>query len=321
MKCPHCGKDHPDNTQFCPMTGQKISRLKVCKNESCVNFNKPILNHEAKYCPECGQPLALPADVNDKDSILDFIVCGVPFRMIFVEHGTFIMGTNSNQKVRGNDDSPVTRSVTLTEDYYVGETQVTQELWQALMGRNPSRFKGYNNPVENVTWNSCIKFIQKLNEKTGKCFRLPTEAEWEFAARGGKKTKGYLYAGSDIINEVAWYDSNSSYKTHPVKTKRPNELGIYDMSGNVKEWCADSYTDLLSYEFNGLNPHPGHDYYYTARVLRGGDCLESEKKCRVYARDHGRLKFVDIFRLLDDIADTIDSTIDYGHGLRLALSK
>lgn len=326
MKCPHCGKNHPDNSQFCPMTGQRLLQLKVCKNENCINFDKQILLLEAKFCPECGQPLADLTFVNAKDSILDCVVCGIPFKMILVEHGTFVMGTTFDQKGHYNDgyyndDNPVARRVTLTEDYYIGETQVTQELWQSLMVRNPSHCKGYNNPVDNVSWNGCKKFIQKLNENTGKCFRLPTEAEWEFAARGGNKSKGYQYAGSDIINEVAWYDNNSSYKMHPVKTKRPNELGIYDMSGNVKEWCEDSYTDLLSYNSNGHNPHPGYDYYYSARVLRGGNCMESEKKCRVYARDFGRIKFTSMWRLFDDLADSIDSTHDYGHGLRLVLSK
>jgi len=114
-------------------------------------------------------------------------------------------------------------------------------LWQAVMGTNPSNFKGDNMPVENVSWKDCQEFIGKLNGLTNKKFRLPTEAEWEYAARGGNKSRGYKYAGSDSIDDVAWYDMNGEEITHPVASKQPNELGIYDMTGNVYEWCSDWY--------------------------------------------------------------------------------
>mgnify|MGYP002729777738 FL=1 len=128
----------------------------------------------------------------------------------------------------------------------MGKYEVTQALWKAVMGRKPSFFEGDNLPVEWVSWNDCQKFISKLNKMTGRRFRLPTEAEWEYAARGGKKSRGYQYSGSSNISDVAWYDGNSGSKTHPVGTKQANELGIYDMSGNVYEWCQDSYVSYVS---------------------------------------------------------------------------
>jgi len=141
------------------------------------------------------------------------------------------------------------------------------------MGKNPSTFTGDNLPVEQVSWNKTQDFIKKLNQKTGKNYRLPTEAEWEYAARGGNKSKGYKYAGSNNINDVAWYTSNSNSKTHEVGTKLPNELGIYDMSGNVWEWCSDWYGENYygsSPSNNPKGPGTGDD-----RVLRGGSWDDS----------------------------------------------
>ena len=159
-------------------------------------------------------------------------------------------GRNYDSEAYG-DESPV-HSVTLSS-YYMGETEVTQALWKAVMGNNPSRFKGDNLPVENVSWNDCQEFIRKLKQKTGKNFRLPTEAEWEYAARGGKKSNGYKYSGSNNIGSVAWYDDNSSNQIHAVKGKRLNELGLYDMSGNVWEWCSDWYGQYLESGFVELH--------------------------------------------------------------------
>ena len=155
----------------------------------------------------------------------------------------------------------------------IGETPVTQELWQAVMGSNPSYFQGNNLPVERALWNDCQEFIKKLNSLTGLNFRLPTEAEWEYAARGGNKSKGYKYSGSNDIGSVAWYYGNSSSMTHAVASKVPNELGLYDMSGNVLEWCSDSQT-------NPKGPSSG-----SSRVFRGGgwDCYAGY--CRVSDRN------------------------------------
>ncbi len=164
-----------------------------------------------------------------------FTINGISFKMIRVEGGTFTMGAIGNE---GSDYEKPAHYVTLSS-YYIAETEVTQALWQAVMGSNPSYFKGDNCPVECVSWADCQMFIGKLQMLTGKNFRLPTEAEWEFAARGGIKNMGYKFSGSNNLDAVAWYKGNSWNKTHPVKQKLPNELGIYDMSGNVLEWCQD----------------------------------------------------------------------------------
>lgn len=208
-----------------------------------------------------------------------FTVNGVSFTMVAVKGGTFTMGATSEQTGADSNESP-THLVTLS-DYYIGETEVTQELWQAVMGSNPSYFTGnLQRPVEQVSWNDCQTFITKLNALTGETFSLPTEAEWEYAARGGNKAQGYLYSGSNTIGDVAWYGSNSSHTTHPVKTKQPNELGLYDMSGNVYEWCADwsgSYSS--SSQTNPTGPSSG-----SYRVLRGGDWFWQATYCRVSDR-------------------------------------
>ena len=210
-----------------------------------------------------------------------FTVAGVSFTMVFVEGGTFTMGATSEQgKDAYKDEYPI-HEVTLS-DYYIGETEVTQALWKAVMGSNPSYFKGDNLPVENVSYDDVKTFITKLNQKTGKTFRLPTEAEWEYAARGGKKSKGYKYSGSNNIDDVAWYEGNSNKKTHPVKTKRPNELGIYDMSGNVWEWCSDWYGVYSSNaQTNPQGPSLGSN-----RVYRGGSWYYYAEYCRASFRSY-----------------------------------
>ena len=172
--------------------------------------------------------------------------------------------------------------VTLTNDYYIGKYEVTQALWQAMMGSNPSRFKGNNLPVENVSWNDCQDFVSKLNVMTGKKFRLPTEAEWEYAAKGGKKGRGYQYSGSNTLGDVAWYGKNSGHKTHAVGAKQPNELGIYDMTGNVFEWCQDWYDSYSSSpQTNPIGAASG-----SYRVIRGGSWGSSAGNCRSSYRFH-----------------------------------
>ena len=191
---------------------------------------------------------------------------GITIGMVKVEAGTFMMGVTSEIQDPSFDEKPV-HQVTLTNDYYMGKYEVTQALWQAVMGSNPSKFKGDDLPVEQVSWNDCQEFISKLNGFTGKKFRLPTESEWEYAARGGKKSRGYQYSGSSNISDVAWYyDGNSGSKTHPVGTKQANELGIYDMSGNVWEWCQDWYGSYVS--LSQTNPTGAVSGPY--RVYRGG---------------------------------------------------
>ena len=199
--------------------------------------------------------------------------------MVRVEAGTFTMGATPEMKDPWDDEKPV-HQVTLTNDYYIGKYEVTQALWQAVMGNNPSGFKGDNLPVENVSWDDCQEFINKLNRITGKTFRLPTEAEWEYATRGGKKSRGYQYSGSNNISDVAWYDSNSGNKTHAVGSKQANELGIYDMSGNVWEWCHDwdgSYSSSSQVNPTGANSG-------SRRVDRGGSWINDAGCCRSSCR-------------------------------------
>lgn len=208
-----------------------------------------------------------------------FTVGGVQFKMIAVEGSTFTMGATNEQGSNYDSDEKPTHSVTLSS-YSIGETEVTQALWQAVMGNNPSNFSGSNLPVERVSWNDCQDFITKLNSMTGEHFRLPTEAEWEFAARGGNKSRGYKYAGNNSIGDVAWYYNNSSDRTHDVATKQANELGIYDMSGNVWEWCYDWYGSYSSSaQTNPTGPASG-----STRVHRGGSWTNSAKGCRTSVR-------------------------------------
>ena len=210
---------------------------------------------------------------------LSFTVAGVTFEMIPVDGSTFMMGGTSEQGSDADEDEKPSHSVTLSS-YYIGKTEVTQALWKAVMDENPSHFKGENLPVEKVRWKDCQEFIRKLNSKTGKSFRLPTEAEWEFAARGGNKSNCYKYSGSSDLGNVAWYDDNSSSMTHPVGTKQPNELGIYDMSGNVWEWCSDLYGSYDSVsQTNPTGPYSG-----SYSVYRGGGWSNNVKGCRVSNR-------------------------------------
>ena len=217
-----------------------------------------------------------------------FTVGGVQFKMIAVEGGTFTMGATSEQGDDAFDREKPTHSVTLNS-YSIGETEVTQALWQAVMGSNPSDYSGSNRPVEQVSWNDCQDFISRLNALTGEDFRLPTEAEWEFAARGGNKSRGYKYAGSNSIDDVAWYVDNSSGKTHEIATKQPNELGLYDMSGNVREWCNDWYGHYNS----SAQTNPTGPASENGCVYRGGCWIDYAWGCRVSFRYGSSLSYRD----------------------------
>lgn len=189
-----------------------------------------------------GLALFAAATISSCSSISDqeYEINGVKFKMIAVEGGSFMMGATPGQGDNARENEKPAHKVTV-DDFLIGETEVTQELWFAVMGNNPSYFKSDegNLPVENVSWNDVQVFIKKLNEITGQQFRLPFESEWEYAARGGQKSTDKKYSGSDNVDEVAWYADNAEKKTHPVASKKSNELGIYDMSGNVYEWCDD----------------------------------------------------------------------------------
>ena len=197
--------------------------------------------------------------------------------MVPVEGGMFMMGRKTKWYEISDNEKPA-HKVTLSS-FSIGKYEVTQEEWEAVMGNNPSEYKGRKRPVECVSWNDCQEFIRKLNQLTGKQFRLPTEAEWEYAARGGNRSRGYKYSGSDNIGSVAWYEDNSGRETHPVGQKQANELGLYDMSGNVYEWCQDWYGGYSSSsQTNPKGPSSGSD-----RVFRGGS-WDFVGYCRVSRR-------------------------------------
>lgn len=211
-----------------------------------------------------------------------FTIKGVPFNMVSVRGGTYDMGASKDDMEAKKDEKPI-QKVTLQE-YYIGETPVTQALWKSIMGVNPSPFTGDNLPVTNINWYDCKIFIRNLNEATGYKFRLPTEAEWEYAARGGYLSKGFRYSGANRIGAVGWYLNNSDDKPHRVKEKQPNELGLYDMSGNVWEWCEDWHGDYSIYvNVNQFNPKGCATG--SSRVLRGGCWYDGPERCRVTSRD------------------------------------
>lgn len=204
----------------------------------------------------------------------------VSFEMIKVEAGGFTMGCVDNQGCYCYIPEKPAHHVTLTCDYYIGKFEVTQELYEIVMGSNPSEFKSHNRPVENVGWEEAQQFCVKLGRITGLNIGLPTEAEWEFAARGGRKSKGTFYSGGNDGDAVAWHKDNSSQRTNPVGQKRPNELGICDMSGNVAEWCQDFVGDYTgSSQTDPKGPDAGKDH-----MQRGGSWKNDLSGCRVWYR-------------------------------------
>ena len=229
--------------------------------------------------PTVAQQPVVQATVTNSDNISIPVKDGISIEMVRVEAGTFTMGATPEMENPLDDEKPA-HQVTLTNDYYIGKYEVTQALWKAVMGNNPSYSKGNNLPVERVSWDNCQKFISKLNRITGKTFRLPTEAEWEYAARGGNKSRGYQYSGSSNLSDVAWYEDNSGNKIHNVGSKQANELGIYDMSGNVHEWCQDWYDKYSN--SSKVNPTGANSGSY--RVSRGGGWANSAGLCNSSSR-------------------------------------
>jgi len=230
---------------------------------------------EEKYKQIIAIKLAIPDLLSHYQQLQDLIK---NFSMVYVEGGSFKVGSMNAVNGYTMQEHRVTLS-----SFYIGKYDVTQAQWKAVMGNNPSNFQNCDDcPVEQVSWNDVQGFIQKLNQETGKHYRLPTEAEWEYAAAGGNKSNGYTYSGSNDINSVAWYKDNSGNKTHPVGQKQANELGIYDMNGNVWQWCQDWFSaDYYSKQptENQQGPPSG-----SLRVYRGGSWDLAARHCRVTGR-------------------------------------
>ena len=204
-----------------------------------------------------------------------FTVGNITFKMVYVEGGTFMMGAGEKEKEEADSDEFPPHQVTLS-DYMIGETEVTEGLWKAVMGDAPLPYDGDDHPAKKVSWDDCQLFVSRLSQMTGRPFTLPTEAQWEFAARGGRYTHDFKYAGSDNLDQVGWYSVNAwdkgkgnpDFGSHPVGSKAPNELGLYDMSGNVWEWCQDSYGRYTDEDQTDPQGQPGDMHSY--RVNRGG---------------------------------------------------
>ena len=251
------------------------SNLQITLSKETVAIQQNIVSQ-----PAVAQQPVVQAPIANSDNITIPVKNGINIDMVRVEAGTFTMGATAEMEDPNDNEKP-THRVTLTHDYYIGKYEVTQALWQTVMGNNPSMFKGDNLPVEQVSWDDCQEFISKLNRITGKMFRLPTEAEWEYAARGGNKSRDYQYSGSNNLFDVAWFWNISGNKTHAVGTKQANELGIYDMSGNVCEWCQDWYGKYnSSSQVNPTGANSGLD-----RVYRGGGWRNGARGCHSSCRD------------------------------------
>jgi formylglycine-generating enzyme required for sulfatase activity len=240
-----------------------------------------------------------PANTSKFENIME-TVNGVNFNLVAIKGGSFAMGCQADENNKCDADERIVHPVTVS-DFYLAQTEVTQALWTAVMGRNPSKLRGCDDcPVEHISWLDAQEFIEKLNKITGKNYRFPTEAEWEYAAKGGGVSQKYKYCGSNKLDDVAWYLDNNQNRTHPVGKKKPNELGLYDMSGNVYEWCQDWYQDSYPTE-EQIDPKGPSDGIL--KVSRGGSWGYTSRLCRPTFRH---------FNLPTDQNDDI--------GLRLALS-
>lgn len=289
-----CLEGNSDEPYYLPVPRKGDYRFKAVKNNAAeMKTIKAHIDIDEEKEIEIDWTASKHSGYGQPDSQFDnsapivkaFNVAGVVFRMIKIPKGSFYMGTvitESEFTQVITTDIPHSHTVVISKDYYIGETPVTQELWCHVMQENPSRFIDAHNPVDSVSWDDCQLFISQLNRMTGMTFRLPTEAEWEFAARGGAKSRKFLYSGGNRLNDIGWCLENSNNHTHPVKQKNPNELGIYDMSGNIWEWCNDFYADFE----NGIQRDPQGPMQGTNHVFKGGCWCEVED-CRVTARRAG----------------------------------
>lgn len=269
--------EEAQSVMYDPSVPVKGSMTHPPREQRLAAIERGYIEAEKKFPRNLPKPLnPWPAPVEDDVDLRQY-------KMVRVKGGVFNMGCDHNSKPGecGKDETPL-REVTLS-DFYIGKYEVTQKEWSEIMGANPSEFKGCAEcPVEKVSWNEIQEFLSRLNAKTGKNYRLPTEAEWEFAARGGTKSENYKYSGSHSLEDVGWFKENSQGKPHPVGQKKANELGLYDMSGNVFEWCQDWYGSYSA--FPNLQDPPGPPSGFS-RVRRGGSWFQPSLGCRVSDRD------------------------------------
>lgn len=242
---------------------------------------KALSMGKATITAEAGGKSAMCALSVYDGEILTIDVEGSSFDMFLVESGTFYMGASAQDEEAYDREKPL-HTVTISNDYYICETEITQEIWSSVMGNNPSSRQGEDLPMDSASWLDALEFISELNEMTGLEFRLPTEAEWEYAARGGHRLSSHKYPGSDICEEVAFYAGNSGDKIQPVASKSPNALGLYDMAGNVNEWCNDWYKDTYYSSSEKTDPQGPENGSF--RIFRGGSCYSSAKACRIAYR-------------------------------------
>ena len=246
---------------------------------ACVTLAQKLLGRSSSSRSSYSSYSSTPSYNSSANQDFTEDAWGINMKMIWVEGGEFMMGCTSEQSGCEGDEQNV-RRVTV-DGFYIGMLEVTQSQWEKVVGTNSSWYRGANLPVETVSWEEAMEFCRLLSNKTGRTYTLPTEAQWEYAARGGKKADGTKYAGSNMIDAVAWYTANGSTSTQPCGTKRANALGIYDMSGNVREWCKDWYSSsYTSYDTN--NPAGPSSGSY--RVIRGGGWLSDASNCRVANR-------------------------------------
>lgn len=295
MKCPNkkCNKELSIEWNICPYCGFKLIKSNdniympewMKEEQKSIEFKDNLENETSKQTSErlCNLSVKKLSSQIGEDLIVS--VGNTSFKMIYVKGGTFQMGATSEQGLSfGFDflDARKPAHTVILSDYYVGESVVTRELWNNVTGGNPLKADEVNLPKDNISWYDCNAFIRKLNQITGKRFRLPTEAEWEYAARGGTNSLYlYRYAGDNNIDAVAWYEKNSNDKIHPVMTKKPNKLGLYDMSGNVHEWCNDWHGKYSSQrQTNPQGPLSGR-----WRICRGGCSGSLAVRCEVAVRD------------------------------------
>ena len=300
MKCNHCNSEIPDDSVFCEQCGTKVKKKfpkwRIPVAVLLLGVLSLVLWQVLKPKPGLPEYPEEEMTVSENKTDQTFNVGDVTFKMVFVEGGPFQMGSDS-----GDDDERPVHNVTVS-DFYMGEFEVTQALWQEVMGTTvyqqrdkddpsgPMRGVGVDYPMYYVNHTEAEEFCGRLNQRlrsqlpAGYSFALPTEAEWEYAARGGNKTNTYTYSGSNYLSDVAWCEDNSGESTHAVGMKRANELGLYDMSGNVWEWCEDWYSSSF-YSDNRNWTDPVNTYVGSRRVLRGGSWLSHAGRCRVSYRN------------------------------------